>query len=260
MEENYIKNSYRALKDKNYKIFKCIYRPDNKEVRIFGENFVKANKYKCKIIYKNKEFKLKEWLEEIDENYNKKELIKLKLKIVKNNIDTSYLFKGCNKLLSVSGVVKGNNKKILIEASDTYLSEYRNKHNKLQIHNNKIENNILYKDKNELLLSKSSLLIIKVNNAKNIDKIFFNNSNEFKEIKGINKINTNKESNIPRILINYNKINISKNINIINMTNMFNGCNILKEVNGINLFNTIKVNDMSSMFQGCRGIRILRSI
>ena len=41
MEEDYIKNSYRALKDKNYKIFECIYRPDNKKVRIFGEKFEK---------------------------------------------------------------------------------------------------------------------------------------------------------------------------------------------------------------------------
>ncbi len=41
------------------------------------------NKGKCEIIYKNKQFELKEYLEDIDKNYNKN-LIKLKLKI--NNI------------------------------------------------------------------------------------------------------------------------------------------------------------------------------
>ena len=52
MEEYCIKNSYSALKDKNYNnIFKCIYSPYNNKVRILGEKFVKKNKYKCKIIY-----------------------------------------------------------------------------------------------------------------------------------------------------------------------------------------------------------------
>ena len=41
MDEDYIKNSYNALMDKNYNIFKCIYSPNNNKVRILGENFVK---------------------------------------------------------------------------------------------------------------------------------------------------------------------------------------------------------------------------
>ena len=96
-------------------------------------------------------------------------MIKLKLKFVNNIIDISYLFEGCNKLLSVLEVVKGNSKKILIEANNASLSEYRNQIAKLQMYNNKFENNIIYRDKNELLLSISYLLIIKINNIKNID-------------------------------------------------------------------------------------------
>ena len=42
-------------------------------LRIFGKYFVKHNKNKCKIIYKNKKYKLKEYLEEIDNNYNRKD-------------------------------------------------------------------------------------------------------------------------------------------------------------------------------------------
>ena len=55
MEEDYIKNSYSALNNKNYNILKCIYNQYNNKDRILGEEFVKKNKYnkyKCKIIYK----------------------------------------------------------------------------------------------------------------------------------------------------------------------------------------------------------------
>ena len=246
MEEYCIKNSFSVLKDKNYNIFKCVYCQNNNKVRILGEKFVNKNKYKCKIIYKNKIFELKEWLEDIDKNYKYKKLIKLKLKFVNNIIDISYLFEGCNKLLSVLEVVKGNRKKILIEANNASLSEYRNQIAKLQMYNNKFENNIIYRDKNELLLSISYLLIIKINNIKNIDKIFVSKTS-----------NINIGNNIFRILLDYNKLNISNVINIINMKNLFNGCNILKEVKIINSFNTSKVNDINSMFQGCNELEYL---
>ena len=39
-------------------------------IRIFGKKFIKHNKNKCKIIYNNKKYKLKEYLNEIDNNYN----------------------------------------------------------------------------------------------------------------------------------------------------------------------------------------------
>ena len=110
--------------------------------------------------------------------------------------------------------------------------------------NNQIENNNLYRDKNELPSTISSLLLIKINNVENIDEIFFNKNNVINEIKGINKINTDKDDNLCRILLDYNKTNISNKINIINMANTFNGCSILKEVKIINSFNTSKVNNI----------------
>ena len=70
-------------------------------LRIFGKTFVNNNKVKCKIIYKNKKFELKEYLEDIDKNYNKKELIKLKIKINNNYIDMSHMFDGCKTLFLI---------------------------------------------------------------------------------------------------------------------------------------------------------------
>jgi len=37
--------------------------------RIFGSSFVENNKNKCKIIYKDEEHELKEYLDEIDDDY-----------------------------------------------------------------------------------------------------------------------------------------------------------------------------------------------
>jgi hypothetical protein len=52
--------------------FKLAYKKYVK-TRIFGENFVKRNINKCKIIYNNKEHQIKEFFEEIDKNYKPKE-------------------------------------------------------------------------------------------------------------------------------------------------------------------------------------------
>ena len=59
---------YSEMNDKNMEIL-IKYKPkeDNKEkVRIFGEYFVNNNKKNCKIIYNNKEYPLKEYLNNID--------------------------------------------------------------------------------------------------------------------------------------------------------------------------------------------------
>ena len=58
------------------------YQPDeknNKTVKILDEDFIKINKDKARIIYKNKIYELKEYFEDINENYNHKDLIKLKI-------------------------------------------------------------------------------------------------------------------------------------------------------------------------------------
>ena len=72
-------------------------------IRIFGKYFVKENKNKCKIIYNNKKYKLKEYFEEIDKDYNS-EIDEIKLKLVGINQITNLkeIFYGCYYLSSVS--------------------------------------------------------------------------------------------------------------------------------------------------------------
>ena len=73
---------YTEMTDKNEEI-EIIYKPkeDNKEkVRIFGECFVNNNMQKCRVIYNNEEYELKEYFNDIDDEYNNKDEIKIKLK------------------------------------------------------------------------------------------------------------------------------------------------------------------------------------
>ena len=98
----------------------AIYQPDeknDKKVKILGRYFIKKNKDKAKILYKNKIYELKEYFEDIDENYNHKDLIKLKIIFIHNIIDMSYMFYGCYTLISLSDNNEISNIKIYITNS-----------------------------------------------------------------------------------------------------------------------------------------------
>ena len=91
---------------KKYFYYKVIYQPEitnEKKVKIFDAKFIKNNKDKCKIIYKNKLYELKENYEDIDTNYNHKDLIIIKLVFIHNIINMSHTFYNCNSLISFSG-------------------------------------------------------------------------------------------------------------------------------------------------------------
>ena len=59
-------------------------------MKIFNQFFINNNKDKCKIIYKNKEYELKEHFEDIDSNFKNKEEISFILRINKNIILVIY--------------------------------------------------------------------------------------------------------------------------------------------------------------------------
>ena len=77
-----------------------------------------------------------------------------------------------------------------------------------------------------------------------------------KEIKGINKLNTNQVTNMSGIFLECNEL-ISLDLsnfntsNVTDMSFMFNKCSKLKEIIGINKFNTNSITNMRVMFQGC---------
>ena len=77
----------------------------------------------------------------------------------------------------------------------------------------------------------------------------FNKCNKLKEIKGINKFNTNKVTNMRGMFelcneLEYLDLSIFDTSNVTNMEFMFNYCNKLKEIKGINKFKTNEVTNM----------------
>ena len=94
----------------------------DEKIRIFGEKFVKENKDKFKIIYENHEYELTEYLENIDKEHYYKDLVKLKLRFVENNIDMSCMFFVCTKLYSISNNINKNNLKDTLDLEENFNS------------------------------------------------------------------------------------------------------------------------------------------
>ena len=90
-------------------------------IRIFGKYFVKQNKNRCKIIYNNKKYELKEYFDEINNNYNHdiKE-IKLKLIGINNISNFEQMFYGCCHLSSLSKSKSEYFRQCVIELHDTF--------------------------------------------------------------------------------------------------------------------------------------------
>ena len=95
-------------------------------------------------------------------------------------------------------------------------------------------------------------------NASNITDLsyMFNKCQKLKEIKGINKLITDKVTEMKSMFQQCNKLeylDISNfdTSNVTNMSYMFNKCHKLKVINGISKFITKNVIAMNSMFQQC---------
>ena len=79
------------------------------KIRIFGKEFIEKNKGKFKIIYKNKEYQLTDYFDDIDKSYKSSRLIKFKLKIIHNITNFKGMFEDCHKLLSILEIIKSKN-------------------------------------------------------------------------------------------------------------------------------------------------------
>ena len=107
MEKNEIKEY--GIENNDEIIYK-IKRNENK-IKIFGETFVKNNIDKIEIIYKNKTYKLRKYIEvekEEEDNNLDYRLIKIKLKGINNVTNMSYMFSCCRSLSSLPDISKWN--------------------------------------------------------------------------------------------------------------------------------------------------------
>jgi len=101
---------FTEINDTNLEIDINYKKINNKEekLRIFGNDFVNNNVNKCKIIYKEKEYKLTRYLEDIDNKYNPNDIISLKLKGINNITDMCNMFAKCNSLYSFPDISNWN--------------------------------------------------------------------------------------------------------------------------------------------------------
>ena len=90
---------------KNFMEFK-----EGKKLKIFDKIFINNNIDKCKIIYKDKDYKLREYLDDIDKDYrhSQEKEIKIKLRINQDVTRMSYMFCNCDRLLYVKDTQKEN--------------------------------------------------------------------------------------------------------------------------------------------------------
>ena len=275
----FVKNSFNMLKSKNYKILKLVYdiKDKNKDkIRIFGKKFVKFNKKKCNIIYKNKLIELKEYYNEFSDNYNTKGLIRFKLKIIHDSINMSSMFKGCTKLFSVSPEKESNNQKIMVEQNNCYSFNFKNINVISQINSNdsNIITNVKSSNRKEIITNNyykpinMFAMFEECNEMQYVDLSFidtskvqdmefmFNKCHKLKEIKGLDNFNTKNVKYMGALFqeckeleyLDLSKFNTS---NVIDMGYMFNFCSKLKEIKGLNLFITNNVTDMIAIFQQC---------
>ena len=145
-----------------------------------------------------------------------------------NVTNISFMFNKCNKLKEIKGIEKFNTSKVINMES--------------------------------LFQVCSGLQYIDVSNydTSNVENMsgLFAGCYQLKEIKGINKLITNKVINMEGMFqccyeLEYIDLSNFDTSNIINMSGMFYECNKLKQINGIEKFITNKVTDMSEMFYKC---------
>ena len=85
------------------------YNLENK-IKIFDAHFVENNKNICKIIYKDKEYELKS---SFNIDNNNKDIFSIKLKGINNISNASYMFRGCNLLISLPDISKWNTSNVI---------------------------------------------------------------------------------------------------------------------------------------------------
>ena len=241
---------YSEMTSKNEEI-EIIYNIYNdSKIKIFDNRFIKNNIYKCKIIYKNNEYDLCEYINDIDNSYNNKGNIKLKLKGINNITNMSYMFYECNSLSSLPNISNLDTSKVINMSHMFYeCISLSPKPNIYQWNTSKLINkNNLFDDSNPIP-SQTILLQNNQNNISNLTNIIIRHNQ--------NNIKKYIENDEPFNNIIYNNLNTSFNIFPNNNINL--NTSILKKNNDLkkntsfcnnNIFDIISPNlDFTNNFQ-----------
>ena len=248
-EHIYFETIYKHIKD------------DQNKTKIFDIRFINRNKDKCKIIYQNKEYELKEYYEDIviDNNHEKKQ-ISFILRINKNIIDISYMFYECEDLLLIRdkrNINYSNNDSLIINDMQDEINYSNENEENDEIFNQNKQNN-LYKDCEDEQISSTISTITNKNTSNNFSSFITNDKDKILIPTECN--NFNSISNMIFIFYECKSLislpDISKwNItNITNMSCMFFQCKSLISLPDISEWNTANVTNTSDMFSECKSL------
>jgi len=222
---------YKRKKEKN--IGKMIFNNNNEKIKLFDKVFISNNIKRTKIIFSNKQYKVKENIE------NHKKNIKIKIKFLDNIIKMNSMFKECNSLISVINFQNINTK---------YLKTLYDLFNGC--------NSILYID---------DISNWNISNINNISKLFFRCCS-LGSLPNISKWDTSKITDISYLFYECSSLknlpDISKwdTSNFIKMSYLFYYCSSLKELPDISKWDTSNIIDISSLFNSCSSLKYLPDI
>ena len=268
-KNNIIEKEYEEVYDiinkNNPEFMNIIYKKglNNSYIKLFGENFVKNNKDKAKIIIDGIE-------KELITHYicNNKEKIKVKLKINENeNItDMSEMFSGCSTLsyierisklktgnvTNMSGMFRGCSALSSLEGISKWQTE-------------NVTNMSYMFSECSLLSSLEGISNWQTENVSDMSYMF-NKCSKLLSLKAISKWKTGKVTDMSyifnecKLLSSLEGVSKWQTKNVINMRYMFNECSTLSSLEGVSKWQTEKVTDMSYMFYLCSDLSSLKGI
>ena len=246
---------------------------DDDKINIFGANFVKNNKDKCIIIYKDMLFPFEEYfyINDIEKNDEKLEILLIEFEEI---YDKSYMFYRCEALekfpifKNIGRSEKEINENKTSEEKE-FDTEYSNKYIDLisNCKNNKIASEkIITSDKDFESFSSKSIKPSKtawnISICKNMSYMFYGCSSLI-SLPDISKWNINSANNMSFLFSGCSSLESLPDIsnwntsNVTNMSYMFNGCSSLVSLPDISKWNINNVTNISFMFSRMFFINIL---
>ena len=227
-----------TYKDTHKDIIKYKINKGDEKVRIFSANFVLNNWDSCQIICEDKEYPLTEYFDLKNYKSNDK-ILEIKLKIIRDMKDISFMFSDCKSLLSISKLLTWNTDNIIsMKGMFAGCSS---------------------------LVSLPDLSVIKTNKVRNFRGIFAG-CESLVSLPNISKWNTDNVTDMQYMFNNCYSLktlpDISKwnTMNVTDMRFMFCNCRSLIALPDISRWNIKKVTNMQSIFEGCSSLFSLPNI
>ena len=260
-----ILNIYQKMFNKETSEVNLTYNINREEntINIFGTDFVKNNKDKCKMFIEGKEYEIRKKFDIT--NYDKEKL-EIKLKGINKVTDMSCMFSGCSTLISIENFTNLNTSKVT--NMNSMFSGCSSLLTIPDISNWDVSN---VEDLSCLFHECSSLKSIpdiskwNIKNVKDLSCMFFQCSS-LETLPDISNWDTSKVTRFFFMFRDCTSLISLPDISKWNITNatdlsgIFYGCESLKTIPDISGWTTNNVTDMSWMFKECRSLSALSDI